>query len=173
MIKEGCENGPNMDHYKISSQSFIDCFFLLIFDRIHDAMCLNKMSRTSSRNIGPQNKKIQQYILLYTWGTFFYLWNTSWVFAAKEQISLFHLTIEASPIWSSSRVWQLNMLEIVFGWVRIIFLETHPNNMWWCRGCLTIFLKVFWPRNSTYLYHSSVVVIGESLATQTVLLAVH
>ncbi len=32
-------------------------FYLLVFDRIHDAMCLNKMSRTSSRNIGPQHKK--------------------------------------------------------------------------------------------------------------------
>ncbi len=30
---------------------------LLVFDRIHDAMCLNKMSRTSSRNIGPQHQK--------------------------------------------------------------------------------------------------------------------
>ncbi len=32
-------------------------FYLLVFDRIHDAMCLNKMSRTSSRNIGPQHQK--------------------------------------------------------------------------------------------------------------------
>ncbi len=40
------------------------------------------------------------------------------------------------------------MLEIVFGWVRIIFVETLPNNMWWCRCCLTIFFKVFWPRDS-------------------------
>ncbi len=32
-------------------------FYLLVFDIIHDAMCLNKMSRTSSRNIGPQHKK--------------------------------------------------------------------------------------------------------------------
>ncbi len=30
-------------------------FYLLVFDRIHDAMYLNKMSRTSSRNIGPQH----------------------------------------------------------------------------------------------------------------------
>ncbi len=30
-------------------------FYLLVFDRIHDVMCLNKMSRTSSRNIGPQH----------------------------------------------------------------------------------------------------------------------
>ncbi len=35
-----------------------------------------------------------------------------------------------------SRVWQLNLLEFVFGWVRTIFLETLPNNMWWFRGCL-------------------------------------
>ncbi len=32
-------------------------FYLLVFDGIHDAMCLNKMSRTSSRNIGPQHQK--------------------------------------------------------------------------------------------------------------------
>ncbi len=30
-------------------------FYLLVFDIIHDATCLNKMSRTSSRNIGPQH----------------------------------------------------------------------------------------------------------------------
>jgi len=32
-------------------------FYLLVFDRIHDAMYLNKMLRTSSRNIGPQHQK--------------------------------------------------------------------------------------------------------------------
>ncbi len=32
-------------------------FYLLVFDRIHDAMYLNKMSRTSSWNIGPQHQK--------------------------------------------------------------------------------------------------------------------
>ncbi len=32
-------------------------FYLFVFDRIHDAMCLNKMSRISSRNIGPQHNK--------------------------------------------------------------------------------------------------------------------
>ncbi len=32
-------------------------FYLLVFDRIHDAMCLNNMSRTYSRNIGPQHQK--------------------------------------------------------------------------------------------------------------------
>ncbi len=49
---------PNMAHYKISNRvSHFLIFYLLVFDRIHDAMCLNKMSRTSSRNIGPQHQK--------------------------------------------------------------------------------------------------------------------
>ncbi len=47
---------PNMAHYKISNR-VSHFFYLLVFDRIHDAMCLNKMSRTSSRNIGPQHQK--------------------------------------------------------------------------------------------------------------------
>ncbi len=46
---------PIIRFYK--SQSLIDYFYLLVFDRIHDVMCLNKMSRTSSRNIGPQHQK--------------------------------------------------------------------------------------------------------------------
>ncbi len=47
---------PNMAHYKISNRVIhLLIFYLLVFDRIHDAMCLNKMSRTSSRNIGPQH----------------------------------------------------------------------------------------------------------------------
>ncbi len=62
---------PNMAHYKISNRvSHLLIFYLLVFDRIHDAMCLNKMSRTSSRNIGPQHQ-IQQYISLNTWCTFY------------------------------------------------------------------------------------------------------
>ncbi len=49
---------PNMAHYKISNRvSHLLIFYLLVFDRIHDAMCLNKMFRTSSRNIGPQHQK--------------------------------------------------------------------------------------------------------------------
>ncbi len=49
---------PNMAHYKISNKvSHLLIFYLLVFDRIHDAMCLNKMSRTSIRNIGPQHQK--------------------------------------------------------------------------------------------------------------------
>ncbi len=90
-------------------ESVTYCFFnLLVFARIHDAMCLNKMSRTSSRNIGPQNKKYSS-IFHCTHGELFIPVFTKPILSVC--IFLFHLTIEASPIWSSSRVWQLNMLE--------------------------------------------------------------
>ncbi len=55
------------------------------------------------------------------------------------------------------------MLEFVLGWART-FLETLPNNMWWCRCCLTMFLKVFWARDSTIFSNSPAVVLGKSLA---------
>ncbi len=64
---------PNIAYYKISNRvSHLLIFDLLVFDRIHDAMCLNKIYITSSRDIGPQHKTIQQCISIYTWGTFFY-----------------------------------------------------------------------------------------------------
>ncbi len=44
-------------------------FYLLVFDRISDAMYLNKMSRTSRRNIGPQHQKYSS-IFNCTWGIF-------------------------------------------------------------------------------------------------------
>ncbi len=48
------------------------------------------------------------------------------------------------------------MLDLVFGWARIIFLETLPNNMWWCRGCFTIYFKGFLtPRLNYFLQFSS------------------
>ncbi len=49
---------PNMAHYNISNRiNHLLIVYLLVFDRIHDAMCLNKMFRTSSRNIGPRHQK--------------------------------------------------------------------------------------------------------------------
>ncbi len=64
VVFEGCVwiifrlEDPNMAHFKISNRvSHLLIFYQLVFDRIHDAMCLNKMSRTSSRNIGPQHQK--------------------------------------------------------------------------------------------------------------------
>ncbi len=63
---------PNMAHYKISNRvSHLLIFYLLVFDRIHDVMCLNKMSRTSSRNIGPQHKTYRS-IFHCTHGVLFY-----------------------------------------------------------------------------------------------------
>ncbi len=57
---------PNMAHYKISNRvSHLLIFYLLVFDRIHNAMCLNKMFRTSSRNIGTQNKNTAVYFILH------------------------------------------------------------------------------------------------------------
>ncbi len=48
---------PNMAPYKISNRvSHLLIVYLLVFDRIHDAMCLNKMS-ISNINIGPQHKE--------------------------------------------------------------------------------------------------------------------
>ncbi len=48
----------NMAHYKISNGvSHLLILYLLVFDRISDDMCLNNMSRTSSRNIGPQHQQ--------------------------------------------------------------------------------------------------------------------
>ncbi len=50
---------PNMAHYTISNRvsHLLIFFYLMVFDRIHDAICLSKMSRTSTRNIGPQHQK--------------------------------------------------------------------------------------------------------------------
>ncbi len=66
---------PNMAYYKISNRiSHLLIFYLLVFDIIHDAMCLNKSSRTSSRNIGPQHQKYSSslyFIVHMTWGTFY------------------------------------------------------------------------------------------------------
>ncbi len=60
-------------------------FLYMLFDRIHDVMCLNKMSRTSSRNTGPQHKKYSS-IFNCTHGVHLSLCapNPSWVFAAKS-----------------------------------------------------------------------------------------
>ncbi len=62
---------PNIAYYKISNRvSHLLIFDLLVFDRIHDAMCLNKIYMTSSRNIGPQHKKYSS-IFNFTHGILF------------------------------------------------------------------------------------------------------
>ncbi len=63
-----------MAYYKISNRvsHFLICdfFYLLVFDRIGDAMCLNKMYRISIRNVGPQHKKYSS-IFNCTYGVLF------------------------------------------------------------------------------------------------------
>ncbi len=60
---------PNIAHYKISNRvSHFFFLYLLVFDRISDSMSLNKMPRTSSRNIGQQHQNTAV-MSLYTWGT--------------------------------------------------------------------------------------------------------
>ncbi len=105
----------------------------------------------------PTTSKTQQYISLYTWGTFYPCVHQNHLecLLLKKHF-LVSSDHRSQSIWSSSRVWQLNMLEIVFGWARIIFLETLPNNTWWCRCCLTIYLKGFLtPRRNYFLQFSS------------------
>ncbi len=53
-------------HYTIFNRhSQVLICYLLVLVRIHDAMCPNKMSRTSSINIGPQH---QQYSSIFNCG---------------------------------------------------------------------------------------------------------
>ncbi len=81
------------------TESVTYSFLICWFDKISDALCLNKMSRTSSRNIGPQHHKYSS-IFHCTHGYYLSLCspNPSWVFAAKKLIFFSDLTIEASPI---------------------------------------------------------------------------
>ncbi len=79
-------------------------FYLLVFDWIHDAMCLNKMSRTSSRNISPQHQ-IYSSIFNCTHGELFNpcVHQTHLdCLLLKSYFFLFHLTIAKPSIKSQS-----------------------------------------------------------------------
>ncbi len=129
---------PNMAHYNISNRvSQLLIFYLLVFDRIHDAMCLYKMSRTCRRNIGPQHKKTAVYLIVH--------------------MGYFFIPVFIKPILS------------------VCCLKAHffvSSDMWCCRCCLTHFFKGFLPPY-TIFFNSPAVVLGESLATQTLFLTVH
>ncbi len=90
----------------------------MVFDRICDSMWLNKISRTSSREIGPHHQKYSS----------IFLCTHEELFIRSHQTNLESLLLKSSlfsfiwPIWSSSRVWQLNMLEMVFWWKHFLFL---------------------------------------------------
>ncbi len=119
-------------------------FYLLVFDGIHVAMHLTRYPGPPAEKQAHNIKDPAVYLTV-GMGYFLSLFvlNPSGGSAAKKLFFQFHLTLEASAIWSSSRVWQLNMLEFVFGWARRIFLETLPNNMWWCRGLFDFFFLGF------------------------------
>ncbi len=102
------------------SQSLI-VFYILVFDRIHDAMCLNKMSRTSSRNIGPQHQKYSS-IFNCTHGVLFIPVFT------KHILSVCCKKLVFSFIW----------LHLFLDELGSFFLKPSQNNMRWCRCCFTI-----------------------------------
>ncbi len=139
---------PNTAHYKISNRGsqvliFI-CWYLI------ESMMPCIWTRCSGPPAEKQAHNIKDPAVYLTvdMGYFFIPVCTKliWWVCCQKAIFSVHLTIEASAIWSSSRVWQLNLLEFVFGWVRTIFLETLPNNMWWFRGCLIFFFRFLTPR---------------------------
>ncbi len=82
---------PNMAHYKISNRvSHLLIFYLLVFDRIHDAMCLNKMSRTSRRNIGPQHQKYfwpWLCVYIYIYNFFYFLIKTPYKLSCSRSVT--------------------------------------------------------------------------------------
>ncbi len=96
-----------------------------------------------------------------------------WGCSQKAIFFQFHLTIEASAIWSSSRVWQLNLLEFVLRWVRSIFFKPSRTTCGDFGDVWFFFFFGFWPQDSTNLCNSPAVIVGESLATQTLLLSIH
>ncbi len=76
---------PNMAHNKISES--VTYWLCICWYLIESTMCLNKMSRTSSKNIGPQHQKCSS---LYHCTDVDFLPpcspNPSWAFAAKKLI---------------------------------------------------------------------------------------
>ncbi len=64
-------------------------FYLLVFDIIHDAMCLNKISRTSSRNIGPQHQRYSSIFHCTHWVLFIPVFTKPTLSVAKKHIFSF------------------------------------------------------------------------------------
>ncbi len=90
---------PTTAHYKISNRAVRFDFLSVVFDRIHDAMHLNKMFRTSGRKTGHNIKDPAVYLTV-DMGYFLSLFvlNSSGGVADKKLFFQFHLTIEASAI---------------------------------------------------------------------------
>ncbi len=78
---------PNMAHYTISNGKCQSLIYFFICLYLIAAMCLNKMSSTSSRNIGPQPQKYSS-IFNCTHGVLLIpvFTKPSWLFAVKKLI---------------------------------------------------------------------------------------
>ncbi len=143
----------------LQSLSLID-FLSVVFDRIHDAMCLNKMSRTS-RNIDPQHQKYSS-IFHCTWRTFYPCVHQTHVCCEKANLlvtpdhrSQSHLKVQsclATDYAGDSflvKVFSiLDLISFIF-----YFIEALPNSMWWWRCCLIIFFNGFLTWNSSFFCH--------------------
>ncbi len=105
-------------------------------------------------------------------GYFLSLLDSSGGFAAKKQFLLFHLTTEASPVWRSSRVWHWICWRLFlneWGEFTLKPIWTICSDV----GAVWYMFLGFWLQDSTNLCNSPSVVLGESLATQSLLLSVH
>ncbi len=81
--------------------------------------------------------------------------NPSWVFAAKKLIFLVSSDHRSQSHLKFQSCLISEYAGDCFGWVRRIFLETLPNNMWWCRGCLIFFKGFLTPKLNLFLQFSS------------------
>ncbi len=81
-----------------------------------------------------------------------------------------HLKFQSCLITEYAGNW---FLVKAFSFFFFFFFEALTNNMWWCRGCFIIFLRFSDPEIQSFFCNSPAVVLGESLATQTLLLTVH
>ncbi len=166
---------PNMVHYKISNRvSHLLIFYLLVFDRIHDAMCPKQDVLDLQQKYSPQHKKCSS-IFHCTHGVLFIPVFTKPILSvcclkssflvSSDHRSQSHLKFQSCLI--TEYAWRLFLDE----WGE--FFLKPSQTTWWCRGCLAIFFKAFWPRDSIIFCNSPAVVLEESLTTQTLLLTVH
>ncbi len=132
---------PNTAHYKISNRgSQVLIFYLLVFDRIHDACiwtrCPGPPAEKQAHNI-----KDPAVYLTVDMGYFFIPVCTKLIWWVCCQKALFSVSSDhrSQCHLKFQSCLTTEFAGVCFGWVRTMFLETLPNNMWWYRGCLIYF----------------------------------
>ncbi len=132
---------PNTAHYKISNRgSQILIFYLLVFDRIMMPCIWTRCSGPPAEKQAHNIKDPAVYLTV-DMGYFFIPVCTKTHLVGCCQKAIFsvssdhrsqcHLKFQSCLITEFAGV--------CFGWVRRIFLETLPNNMWWYRGMFDFF----------------------------------